>query len=326
MEKIVKENGFPRPRLVYNKGSISKIWRASRRGIYVLGFSNGDCYVGQSLDVTKRFTQHRKTWDDIEKICFKRVAKKNLNQTEENLIKLFEREGYILRNNTHTTAGNIPIGMSDFDLIMSPEDQEKWRRDIEWSPSGAPRVINDKQRLKYTKKFQQFRDMDRSEEIIKVLKKYITKTIPSYRSGEMSYWSCTCLPQAPAKNNITCSRIHINWQSTFEVHMFLGKPEFSFYVAKSVLEKDSKIKKLLHKPKWAFRGAWSNNHQKKPGGQDQENFSVYGCEDMLALINNKEMLKAMRLFNLRLIRRGLCNASRFHCFDLADKLLEQPLN
>ena len=323
--QLLKEFGFPKAHLIANKKSIANIWKKQRCGIYVLGFSNGDYYIGQSVDVTKRFQQHRQTWGDIEKVSFKRVARKDLNQVEESLVKLFECNGHKLRNIVYTTPGKIPYGMSDFDLIMSPGDQERWLVNPEFITPGGNRLTNDEQRMKYAQKYQRFQKMPYAEEITNVLREYVRNTIPPYQASEMLFWSCTCLLSKYGKDIVTYSRINLNWQLVFEAYMYKGKPEFSIYVAKSPIEKDSKLKNMLHSVRLAWRGAWPTKHQYKPGGQDQVNFSVFGCNDMLDLIHNPEMLKAMRLFNLRLMRRGPCISSQFHCFDLADKLVEEKV-
>lgn len=51
--------------------SVAPLFREERCGIYILEFSNGDRYVGQAKDVTRRFAQHRHggkhhpPWPDI---------------------------------------------------------------------------------------------------------------------------------------------------------------------------------------------------------------------------------------------------------------------
>ena len=286
VNQLLKEFGFPKPHSVANKKSISNLWKTQRCGIYVLHFSNGDFYIGQSIDVTKRFLQHRQTWGDIEEIYFKRVAKENLNQVEERLVKSFERNSYKLRNIVYTTPGRVPYGMSDFDLIMPLDEQERWLVDTKFNIPGGMRFTNNDQRVKYTQKYQRFQKMPEAEKIIEVLREYVRHAIPAYQASEMLFWSCTCPLTKYGKDIVVYSRINLNWQEVFRAYMYKGKPEFSFYVAKSPMEKDSKLKNLLHSVRLAWMGAWQTKHQYKPGGQDQVNFDVYGHEDMLELIHN----------------------------------------
>lgn len=319
--QLLQENGFPGPYDVSNRKTVSNIWKKQRCGIYVLHFSSGDYYVGQSLDVTKRFQQHRKIWDDIEKISFKRVAKKNLNVEEETLIKLLEDKDYQLRNIVFTTPGKIPKGMSDFDLIMAPDVQERWLMDTEFNGSGGGRNENKGQRQKYTRKYQRFMEMPHSEEVIQTLREYVQRAIPAYRASEMVYWSCTCLLSKHGKDIVTYCRINLNWQVVLTAYTYKEKPEYSVYMAKSVLDKGSRVRNFMHKTRLAWKGAWSTKHQYKPGGQDQINFFVYNSQDMLELLKTPETLRAIRLFNLRLMRQGPCVSSQFHCYDLADRLV-----
>jgi hypothetical protein len=64
---VLEVMGFSRWRPVYGRASIAYLFKPQKRcGIYVLGFSNSEFYVGQALDVTRRYAQHRKTYSDIE--------------------------------------------------------------------------------------------------------------------------------------------------------------------------------------------------------------------------------------------------------------------
>lgn len=85
--------GFSRWRHVHGRASIADLFKPQkRRGIYVLRFSNGEFYVGQAVDVTRRYAQHRKTYSDIEEIAFKPVPKDKLGEEERSLIGRLEQK------------------------------------------------------------------------------------------------------------------------------------------------------------------------------------------------------------------------------------------
>lgn len=65
-----------------------------------------------------------------------------------------------------------------------------------------------------------------------------------------------------------------------------------------------------------------NNHQYKPGGPDQVNLSIKNTGTALKLIKDDDILRAIRLFNLRLMKKGACVYSRNHCLSLADRLVD----
>jgi hypothetical protein len=59
-----------------------------------------------------------------------------------------------------------------------------------------------------------------------------------------------------------------------------------------------------------------------PGGDDQINLFTRSVADAKSLFEDNVMVKSMRLMNMRLMRKGPCTYSRYHCFDLADRLLD----
>jgi hypothetical protein len=66
-------------------------------------------------------------------------------------------------------------------------------------------------------------------------------------------------------------------------------------------------------------------HQYKPGGPDQVAFTL-PVSAARSFLSDPEVLPAIRLFNLRLMQKGACIYSRYHCMDLADRLIRiQPV-
>jgi hypothetical protein len=114
IDDLLRSLNFTRKFHVRECTSIADLFPARKRcGIYVLQFSNGEAYVGQAVDVTRRYVQHRQTHDDIERIHFRVVSRKNLNEEERNVIWTLEQNGYHLRNIIFTS---VLQGEADFDL------------------------------------------------------------------------------------------------------------------------------------------------------------------------------------------------------------------
>ncbi len=189
--------GFSEPRYVVGRASIADLFKPKNRcGIYVLHFANGDFYVGQAVDVTRRYVQHRKIHTDIEKIAFKRVPRSRLNDEEHSAIWRLEQNGWPLRNIRFTS---FPRGESDFDLIMSPEDQVRWLEDLSYVDLQGDRVVNPTLRSKYTTRYhERFKRMPHADAVVDVLRCYIRAGIPAIRRGEISFWACSCLPHPNA--------------------------------------------------------------------------------------------------------------------------------
>lgn len=302
---------------VEGRSSIADLFPSGKRcGLYILHFSDGEIYAGQAIDVTRRYIQHRKIHRDIEKISFKRVPKKNLNDEERSLIWTLEKLGYALRNITFTA---IPKGEFDFDLIMSEEKQNQWLNDINFVDSDGDRAFNPDLRRKYSKKFQRFVNMRHSQEVISIMSKYVKLGIPAFLRSELSFWSCSCLPSYSHSAAIIFSRINIYWQEVFTAFEIEGEIMFSFHLARSPIEKafGKKFSPLLKKiPMMEI-----TEHFYEPGGYDQINFVIQGSESTKIFLQQKEIITAVRLFNMRLMKKGACVYSRYHCLDLTDKLI-----
>jgi hypothetical protein len=58
------------------------------------------------------------------------------------------------------------------------------------------------------------------------------------------------------------------------------------------------------------------------GGADQIVLRVFSREDALALLSDPAMVRAARRFALNLARMGKTPYGRYHCWDLADRLVE----
>lgn len=123
VEIILKAQGYIGPYQVAGRSSIANLFGPKKRcGIYVLHFANDEHYVGQSVDVVRRYSDHRKNHTDIERISFKVIPEIDLDQEEKNLIAALEHQ-FPLRNISLTT---FYYGDSDFDQIMSTDEQNKW--------------------------------------------------------------------------------------------------------------------------------------------------------------------------------------------------------
>ena len=314
---LLEKLGFPASRYVRGRASVADMFRQGKRcGIYLLHCSNAEYYAGQATDVTRRYIQHRKTHADIERISFKRVRRDRLDIEERRVIWALEEAGIYLRNIALTS---IPHGASDFDLIMSPEEQERWLVDLHHRDVGGERVEDYDLRSRYRSKYQRFKRMPYAAEVTEVLREYVPTGIPAVRRGEVSFWSCSCLPAYSNPMSTVYSRVNVNWQEVFTAHTSGEELFFSWHLARSSLEKgfNHGLSGLVRQ----HPAVKLSDHRYEPGGQDQVNISVRGIGPALDLIRDKSILSAVRLFNCRLMRKGPCAYSRYHSLDLADSLV-----
>lgn len=114
-------------------------------GIYVLEFENGEFYVGQSLDVRKRFvnhcrdTYHHPAWGDITHVSFTAHPAQELNVGEAMLIRHLQKEGKQLRNRSRNLFHEQPSPLDD---IIPPVDQYHWA-DSDYLGREADRLTAD---------------------------------------------------------------------------------------------------------------------------------------------------------------------------------------
>ena len=302
--------GFSQPHHVRGRDTIADLFKPGKRcGLYILYFANGEIYAGKALDVTRRYVQHRKVHTDIEQISFRRVAKNRLDE-ERALICSLEQSGHRLRNITFTS---IPKGESDFDLVMSVEEQNRWLQDPDYVDFGGDRVVNPELRRKYSKKFERFTAMPRSDEVIDVLRSYVRIGIPAFQRGEVAFWCVSCMPVRDVY-----ARINIYWQEVLTVFVAENELWLSLHIADSTFIPLSDEAVALFFERHPTLGV--TNHQYKPGGPDQVNFTL-PVAAARPFLSDPEVLPAISLFNLRLMQKGPCNFGRFHCMDLADRII-----
>jgi hypothetical protein len=321
MEHDFTSLGFKKKIYVLGRKSIANEFAPTRRcGIYILHFLNNEFYVGQAVNVASRFHQHRQNHSDIEYISFMVVPKKRLSQTERHIIDQLETLRTTLRN---ISLVSIIKGETDLDEVVSPQDQTLWMNDeLPFESLETERFDYPEQRHRYTKRFEKFKETNFGPEIIQLLKEYILFTIPYPRKTEYVFWSLTCLP----KKHII-SRVNIFWQETLRIFDYTPYTNETvqsedpiiavvFFVSKSVLFQNKSKDSFLQR----FKSISFPEIIYPTGGQDQQAISCFAYE-FFDLLDDPDIFKAIKTFNLRLLRKGPCIFSRYHCFDLADEVL-----
>ena len=325
MTSEFKDLGFDK--FFYAKGMRSiagQFTQNNRCGIYILHFENGEFYVGLAIDVVNRYAQHRQNHKDIEYVSFKEVAKTKLIEVEKETIYALEILKKSLRN---INIVSIIIGATDFDLIVSKEEQAKWLNyELPIETVKTERFEYSELRNKYTKKFENLKTFEYFEEICTILNAYVIETIPYPRKAEYSFWSVSCLPSTGAG---ALFRLNIYWQET----LICYKEEFED--EKGGIETDYSI--CIYLSKNIFDAHFVKTEFSKQfetivfpegilesGGQDQMSIAIAGYE-FFKLFEIKEIKDAIKDFNLRLLRKGGCIWNRYHSFDLADKALDTLL-
>jgi len=309
---MLDEMGFAPPQYVKGRASIADLFKPNERcGIYVLHFSNGEFYAGQAIDVTRRYVQHCNSHKDIEKISFKAIRQNHLDEEERSVIRRLEKSGWLLRNVIFTS---LPKGESDFDFIMSPEKQIEWLDNPFIIDGQGERLVAPDLRRKLRRYYERYLQAPHADRVLEILKTYIAAGIPAIRRGEVSFWCLSCMP----KRNVY-ARVNVYWQEVFTAFVHKNELWFSLHLARSPLEKafGADLSLLFERHPTAD----CIDHQYEPGGPDQTSFEI-PAETVKAFISDPSVITAIRLLNLRLMKKGPCVYGRSHCLDLADKIIE----
>jgi len=318
---VLHTRGYDDPLFVRGRASIADLIGSkpagARCGIYVLHFEDGGFYCGQARDVTRRYVQHRKVHLDIAKISFRRVPEKRLDAQERADVVALESVGLRLRN---IRLVAVPLGESDFDLIMPTEEQQEWLRNPDLLEGSGERADDPALRERYASRYQQYVQSAHASESTAVLEHYVRTTIPVPMRSEMSFWYCSCMPSSPNPGMTIYSRINVNWQTVFEVREVSGHLEFVWYLPRAPLRRTFGL--LLWRLRRRYGWLSVLPSPLVQGDRKQVTLTVRGTEMAKRVLEEREVLAAARQFNLRLMRMGpAANGHRYHCLDLADRLL-----
>ncbi len=327
IERVIYELGFTRTYSVQNRNSIIDLFPKKRSGLYVLHFSNGEYYVGKSVNVVNRFLQHRQNHHDIEKISFRSLANRDLHLFEERHATFhLEKCGFALRNINNVTFSYA--AETDFDKVMSKEEQKRWLNDIEFIDTEGKRGKRPRIGDAYQLRYEKLITLPFSSEIISVVRDYIHNSIPAIKHGEATFWNCSCLSN---KNKSRYVRINVGGQTTFDAYLVDNEPYFVWYLTRSLAEDvfgialndiDDESGETLTFENYPEMEVDISNSGLSKGGVDQVLIGVSGLENAHYWIHDTYMMTAVRMFNLGLVQKGPCLWGKNHCFELADRLVE----
>lgn len=313
--------GFLICHYVRARNSIKELFQDSGIcGVYILHFINGEYYVGQAKNVVTRYATHRKKHLDIDYISFREVDPAELNRVEKEIISLLEKQKKSLRN---ISLVSIHPGQSDLDLVISGDDQEKWLQyKLDKDSLLTDRFDYPELRKKYSERFLALSTSVYYEPIRNAVQQYILYTFPYPRKTEYSFWSLTCLTKV--NNSTTFCRVNVFWQETLNIseysYAYEGKKLrdliVSVFMCRSIILERSSTDELKH----LFPSLEFTDIVYKTGGQDQIN-AVLSIQEFEEFLYHPPVSDAIKAFNIRLMRKGGCVFSRYHCFAFADDVL-----
>ncbi len=320
--------GFDKCFFVKNKKNIANYFEKNQHcGIYILHFENEEYYVGLAINVVKRYAQHKQKYSDIEYLSFKKADLKDLVKLEKETIYELENQKKVLRN---INLVSIIKNKTNFDNLITKDLQKEWLKIIEaddyFEKYTNLEIFNyEELRKKYTNKFKKLQKSLYFEKIIAILQVYVFLTLPYPHKTMYHFWVCTALPS----NGNIFSRINIFWQETLRIYeqkytweendieVSEKEIEICIWLSKSILFAHYSTQELQEK----YISLEIGEAIYQTGGQDQEQITI-SLFDFYDFMGDEIICKAIKDFNLRLMRKGNCIFGRYHCFDLANEILE----
>lgn len=326
-DTITRTLGFPQPVDVRGRLSIADLFPRSKRrtGIYLLVFANDTFYIGQAVDVCRRFAQHRASVGDIAAFSFRAVRCPSLDSVERDLIQSAEAAALPLTNRVHVS--NI-LGETDLDVLVKPSSQEDWLQ--QWPRPTAPPQENvtfppnAPARIRTSQAFQRLRSREEWPEVRSCLRAYCSSCVPYPAKTQLSFWAISCLPSTnkntwprfAAVNAGIMEMLVLGWSAR-------GAGRWGFVnVAKSALLNEfgsiAKFQRLYNCT------AVDGDRGYRSAGADQVQIAVNRIADLTKLFEVPGVRNAASQLMLRVMRSRATIYGRFHCPALADQILEPP--
>jgi hypothetical protein len=318
--------GFPPLKPVPTLPSVAHLFSSKRKnsrcGVYLLAFPDDTHYIGKTVEVVRRFSQHRQRYA-ILGFSFIPTRETLLDRVEFDKIRLAENLGFRLINIMHTDVTAVE---ADLDLLLPPEEQVKWigrgayhfKRD----PSltiALPQAHVDR----FAPKFKQFQAHPMALPAAKLLRTYLVNAIPSPRRTEYSFWNVSCMPStaAPTRKRLLC--VSAASMELFVLFYDKSDPrELSGFLTISVetlaaLQPDVDAFKRKHPT------VELSIYPYRDAGEDQITLQVFGLNALKRLLADKAVQMAAGVLAQRVMRKRPTFYAQFHCPQLASLALDQ---
>lgn len=288
----------------------------SRCGIYILGFADGQGYVGQAVDVVRRYAQHRHTWEDIVDLRFADCPREELDRWEQVTIR-DQHPIRVLRNVVDVPPGRV--GPANLDAVVSIDEQEKWLAAAGSVPDESTRRQDLQLRAAHHAAYQRLEASGYLADVVQVFRPYIGLVVPYPRRTERDFWAVSAMPSTNrTRRHQRLAALSINNVETLVMYRYDEETYGFLNLSKSVFVDMS--------------GGSEEAELRAEGYAVEDAEYRIGAGDIVRIDSQPEMLSALlsrpavvdaaKHLNLNLMRRGRSFQWRWHNYELADLLLE----
>ncbi len=217
--------------------------------------------------------------------------------------------------------GTIPrrsiTGLRQF---LDLEQQRNWIEGDTDLPDADERAESLEQRFKYVARFQKLLARPQAEEALEILGIYGATCIPIPRRTERHYWSVSCLPSTSDK---PLARVNASWMELFTLYADGEGLRGRFIVHLSDFTTDRSLAQDQVDGSFLERCAARPEDVGVffPRGADIFGINVRGSASIRKFLATRQMVRAIRTFNLTHMNRGRNAYQASHCYSLADCML-----
>jgi hypothetical protein len=328
---VLRGLGFPEPIDLGTLGSIAHLFGATRSafapsptrtGVYALLLPDDRIYVGQAIEVVRRFAQHRRALGSIEAVSFMPALATALDARERADIRAIEAAGLRIANVVHVSDVQ---GERDLDVLVSPDVQERWLRDplrvnAAERTQVAPVELPPLQRDRFALRFRELEAHPHGAAAVHLLSTYLCGAVPLPRTTEYSFWSVSCLPSTGGSSwpRLVCVNAGV-----MELFVLGGKadatPLWGFVnVALDVLESMPGGQRGFRR---RHRGVEVEDSAYRDAGAQQARLRFASEQAAAHLLFDPGVQRAAGALALRVMRKRATIFGKYHCKPLADRAL-----
>lgn len=283
--------------------------KARYAGFYLLGFADGDWYLGESVNVRSRMGQHKKTYGSevtTVRLLLQNLSKAGLRAHERTLIReLNEVAAGNVRNKAH--AG-VTAGVNELVEFLDEDEQQLWLenpRQFNATDDASLKAVSAAQEAKYKTNVRKFRERPDSAQLTGLLRLYLEAAVPAPRRTEFQSWNVSC----GTYNGV---RVYCVSVGKMEVFVTFADGGGFVVVRKSLLGNLSTIRKRHPDVRVGTSRPYEDS------GPDMARLRADSYETLHALLEDPIVQQAAAKMVLDVTRKHPSAYARYHCTQLVE--------
>lgn len=303
-------------------------------GYYLLEFADGQCYIGESVNIPSRLAQHLSRFRDITTIRVRPETEPEAKTSmldHKRLLRLRERRLIHLAQESNLLARNVNeiatmIGESKHLDDIIPETQQRQWLD---APDTVNRADSATQRIDHTQflgaadNFRRFTSIPESVHVLEVIAQYLTRCVPYPLRTEYQSWSASCLPTTRSiPRRLSC--VSIAMTETFVVN----RDHTSGTIGGFIQVNDAELFSAGAASELAFlrRHPHATLHAAhyEESGPGQTIIFAHSLPQLQRLMDDVAVTRAAATTALNIMRKGPSMHRRSHCPQLVAAALDLP--